>query len=83
MGPLPFVAPGEVVGSHESQQKFEYTFPDVGNDYHQSTLQWTDASGQQAETSTSLATTKPSLIEYETRPEVSDFFYPAEDHALY
>ena len=36
----------------------------------------------EGETSTSLATAKPNIIENETRSEVSGSFYPAEDHAL-
>jgi len=59
------------------------TFPGSGNDDYQSTLQWTDIFGQMAEMSSNgLVTTKPKDIENEIQQEVSDFFYPAEDHAL-
>jgi len=73
-----FPTPGGVSGIDE------YTFPGGGNDYHQSTDQWTDISGQEPEMSEqSLVTTKPRNTENETQQGVSDFFYPAEDHALY
>jgi hypothetical protein len=56
-------------------------FPGGGINYHQSTQQWTDASVH-AEESASLAPAKPKNIENNNQSEVSEFFYPAEDHAL-
>ena len=74
MIPPTLAIPDGVAGGHESQQQFGNAFPDGGNDYHQSTLQWADISCQEAEMSmTSLVTTKPKQIENETRQEVSVF----------
>ena len=59
------------------------TFAGDGNNHHQPTQQRTEDSAQEAESSTSLATAKPYDIENDNRSEVRDFFYPAENHALY
>jgi hypothetical protein len=59
------------------------TFPGGGTNNHQSTQQWTEASVQQAEASTSLAAAKPINTENNNQSEVSNFFYPARDRTLY
>ena len=75
--PSLFLTPSGVTG-HED------TFRGSENDHYQSIVQRTDTFGQVAEMSkTGLVTTKPNIIEYKTQQEVSNFFYPAEYHALY
>jgi len=52
--------------------------PGGGTDYHQSAEQWTTASIQEDEVSTSLAGAKPNIIENNDRSEVSRVFTPPE-----
>jgi len=74
---MPRASPDEISGVNLD------TFPGGGINCHQSTTQWTDDSAQEAEESQSLADAKPEMIKNNVQPEVSIFFYPARNRALY
>jgi hypothetical protein len=85
---LPLVTPGYGTWSHGihhdgggGNSDENDNFPSGGISYHQSTQQRMDPSVR-AEASTSLALAKPVYAENNIQSEVSEFFYPAENHAL-
>jgi len=68
---MPYASPDDIPGTNANLN------------YHQSTTQWTDDLAQEAEESQSLADVKPENIKNDVQPEVSNFFYPARNRALY
>ena len=80
--PLPPVTPGYDTQGHRDvydgggDNRGDDNFPGGGLNYYQSTEQWTNASTEQAEASTSLATTKPITVENNVQSEVSKCFLP-------
>lgn len=58
--------------------KDQNNFPGDGINSHQSTREWTSASAQEAEASSSLAPAKPVIKENNIQIEVSNLFTPLE-----
>ena len=86
--PLPPVTPSYEAWGHGEDDGVNYdgeleNYPADGSHNHQSIQRWTSGLDQEAESSTGLAAAKPENREDESQSEVSMFFYPAEDHALY
>jgi len=85
----PRVFPNPLPNMIPSNEVWGYEVCDGGNDgggegsVYLSAEERTNVSAQVAEMSTSLAAAKPENIKDNVWSEVSNFFYPARNHALY